>query len=179
MLGGVAGPTRTLYLLRHAKSSWNEPGAGDHDRPLNERGRRAATRMGGHLARARPSPDLVLCSTARRARETWERVERELPSPPPVRIEAGLYLAAPSEMLALLRRSADAETCVLLVGHNPGMADLAAGLSGSGDAAALERLGRKLPTGGLVELRFETPSWNELAAGSGHLVSLTVPKDLE
>lgn len=175
----MAGPTRTLYLLRHAKSSWSEPGVSDHERPLNERGRQAATRMGAHLAGVRPFPELVLCSDARRARETWERVERELPSPPPVRIEPGLYLAAPSAILSFLRGAAGDEECLLLVGHNPGMADLAAALAGSGDAAALARLSRKLPTAGLVELRFEAPSWSALAPGVAHLASLTVPKDLE
>lgn len=175
----MAAPTRTLYLLRHAKSSWSEAGVSDHDRPLNQRGRQAATRMGAHLARVRPFPDLVLCSDARRARETWERVEQELPSPPPVRIEPDLYLAGPSKILALLHRAAGDEACILLVGHNPGMADLAAALAGSGDTAALARLGRKLPTAGLVELRFEAPSWIALAPGVAHLASLTVPKDLE
>jgi phosphohistidine phosphatase len=175
----VSDRSRTVYLLRHAKSSWKEAGAADHDRPLNERGRRAAARIGAHLASVRPQPGLVLCSSAQRARETWALVERELPSPPPLRVEPRLYLAAPSEILALLRELADDESCVLAVGHNPGMADLATRLAGRGDAAALERLSHKLPTGGLVELRFDGASWRTLAGGGAELVSFTSPKELE
>ena len=117
---------KTIYLLRHAKSSWDDSSLPDHDRPLNGRGRSAAPRVGAHMRAEGYLPDLVLCSTATRTRLTLEGVLSELEVEPAIEFEEELYLAAPSEMLDLVRSVPDTVESVLLVGHNPGTGMLAA-----------------------------------------------------
>lgn len=170
---------RTLLLLRHGKSSWDEPGLADFERPLAPRGRRAAAAIGRYLRASGPLPDLVLCSAARRARETWTIAAAELGHAPRRRTERGLYLAAPDRLLARLRRCPEAAETVLLIGHNPGLASLAVGLAGTGEAEALARLRRKLPTGALAILRFDLQRWADLAEGGGQLERLVLPRALE
>ena len=121
------GDMRLVYLLRHAKSSW-ESGLPDQERPLAKRGRRAAKAIGRHVREAGVEPELVLCSTARRARETLERVEPALGSPD-VRIEPRLYEAGSDELLDCLRAVADHVGSVMLIGHNPGLQQLALDLA--------------------------------------------------
>src|SRR5262245_48582071 len=111
---------RRLLMLRHAKSSWSEPGASDHDRPLNRRGQETAPRIGAYLARHALVPQRVLCSTARRARETWDLVAAALGDAPPTTYVDQLYDAAPRAILGAIRDAdADAQS-LLVVGHNPG-----------------------------------------------------------
>ena len=174
MLPQVAA-LRTLHLLRHAKSS-RDAGVDDADRPLAPRGARAAAALGVYLAQERLVPDLVLCSTARRAVETWERVAAELPRAPTVRRERALYLAAPEDLLARLARVDDAVRSVLLVGHNPGLASLAAALAAS-DREALERIG-KFPTAALATFALGRGGWRALAAHGARLVRFVRPRDL-
>lgn len=170
----------TLHLLRHAKSSWDVPGQDDHDRVLNGRGRKAATALGRFLAREGPLPERVLCSTAARAQETWERVGGGLErasATPAVGVERRLYLATAGEMLAQVQACAD-EPCLLLIAHNPGIQDLALGLAGSGEEEAWHRLRGKYPTGGLATLVFDVPRWADATASGGELVRFVVPRDL-
>lgn len=167
----------TLLVLRHAKSSWADAGTPDHERPLNARGRRDAPRMGGHLAEAEPRPDRVLCSTALRARQTLEAVQDAQPDPPPVSFEPELYLAPAGRLLARLQRLDPGDATVLLVGHNPGLADLVHALAGDGEAGAQRRLAEGLKTATLAVLRFEGP-WARLAPGGARLAALVRPKDL-
>ena len=184
----VAAPTptrltavRTLYLLRHAKSSWDDPELDDHDRPLSARGRRAAALMGAHLREEGVRPDLVLCSSARRARETYERVAAGLggeEGPPPVRFERGLYLAASDRLLEHLRAVPDEARAVLLIGHNDGLPQLALHLAGAAEGEARKSLAAKFPTAALAVLTFDLPSWRDLAEGSGRLTAVVVPKQL-
>lgn len=173
----------TLLLLRHAKSAWDEPHLSDHDRPLAPRGERAAELVGVFLAQRGIAPDLVLCSTAARTRQTLDRVlarvgatgsSRSGAQPAAeVQHERDLYLAGEGSLLARLRALPDVRECVLLVGHNPGLEELARTLAG--DGAAELRAG--LPTAALVE--FEVPvAWRDLAPGSARLVALRRPKDL-
>src|SRR5690242_6514131 len=115
---------RRLLLLRHAKSSWSDPGASDHERPLNRRGQEAAPRIGAYLARHRLIPDAVLCSTARRTRETWELVAAEAPAAPPPRFTEQLYDATPRTLLDVFRRADPAAESLLVVGHNPGLQEV-------------------------------------------------------
>ena len=115
---------RRLYLLRHAKSSWKNEGLADHDRPLARRGRRAASAIGRHLREQRVAPELVLCSTARRARETLERIEPELGSGA-IRAEPELYGAPALDLLARLHEIAPSVRSVMVIGHNPGLEQLA------------------------------------------------------
>ena len=168
---------RTLVLLRHLKSAWDDPGLADHDRPLAPRGHRAGERIRRHLGDAGTSPELVLCSSAVRAVETWEAVRGALPEDVAVEVDGGLYLASSEALLARLNDVPDAIASVLLIAHNPGIGDLAQGLAGSGDGEAIERMTEKYPTGGLATLTFEGP-WSALAWGDAELAEFVVPRQL-
>jgi phosphohistidine phosphatase len=158
-----------LYLLRHAKSSWDEPALADRDRPLAARGRDAANRIGHHLRSEQITPALVLCSSARRTRETLDRLHLDAP----VEIEDGLYGASADELLARLRRLSDDVETVLLIGHNPAIQDLASTLAGGSSPLR----DRKYPTGGLATLAF-TGSWSELQPGGAELLAFVIPREL-
>ena len=167
----------TLLLLRHAKSSWDRPGQADADRPLATRGRKAAPLIGAWLRRRDLLPDLVLCSTARRTRETSALVQAEWQHPVETRELEGLYLATPERILQILRSLAQAPERVLVLGHNPGLHSLALRLAGEGEAADLDALGEKLPTGALAVLRF-AGSWADLAPGTARLDAFVRPREL-
>ena len=163
-----------LLLLRHAKSSWDDPGLPDHDRPLAPRGHRAAERMAGYLRSNAPHVELVLCSSALRASETLERMRNAF-GDAEIAVEDELYGATDDELLERLRRGADRSDTVALIGHNPGIHDLAIALAGSGEG--LERMRAKFPTGALAVLEFDGP-WPRLARGGARLASFVTPKDL-
>ena len=170
---------QTLLLLRHAKSSWDDPSLEDFDRPLAKRGRKAAPRMAHHLKKKGLIPDLVLCSTAARAAETWGLVAEVLGEDIPVKYLKSLYLAPPSKMLASIRHLAEAYPRVMLIAHNPGMEHLAAALAGPGsNQKALQKLYEKYPTAALAEITFAASSWRQVERGSGRLVRLIWPKEL-
>jgi phosphohistidine phosphatase len=160
---------KRVYLLRHAKSSWKDPDLADHDRPLAGRGRRAAKAMAGHIRKRGIDPDLVLCSTARRARETLERIEPAL-GRGGVRVERELYGASAGELLERVRRLPDDVESVLLIGHNPGMHDLVGRLAGEAP--------EKFPTAALATLTIAGSKWSELGPGGAELTDLTRPRDL-
>ncbi len=166
-----------LLLLRHAKSDWNDKGLDDFDRPLAPRGRRAAPRMGRYLQDNGLAPDLVLCSTARRARETLELVLTALASKPQISYLKTLYLAPPSRMLAVLRRQNPACGRILLIAHNPGMQSLALELAGRDGSAAARQMAEKFPTGALA--RFAVPAWDRLGRDAVKLTGFVRPRDLQ
>jgi phosphohistidine phosphatase len=168
-----------LLLLRHAKSGWTDPQTRDHDRPLTPRGERAAAQVGAYLAGRAPSPDLVLCSSARRAQETLGRVLAALPVSPEVRIEPEIYGAGPAGLLRVITSVSPSVRSLLVIGHNPTMGDLALDLAGVGPPEALLRLTRKFPTAALVELRFACGGWDEITPGAGELVAYSTPKLLD
>jgi phosphohistidine phosphatase len=170
---------RRLLLLRHAKSAWSEPGASDHERPLNRRGQEAAPRIGAYLARHGLIPDGVLCSTARRTRETWDLVAAAAPGAPAAAYLDQLYDAAPRALLDVFRRADPGATSLLVVGHNPGLQEVATQLIAAGDLDDRERLREKLPTGGLVVIDFPIAEWTKLHARSGRLERFVVPRMLE
>ncbi len=174
-MGGGEPSVRTLYVLRHAKSTWNQLELADHERPLAPRGRRAARALAGRMERLGISPKVVLCSTATRARETLEALAPALAAGVQVCLEDDLYAAGVEELLIRLHRLPDSETAVLLVGHNPGLQDLVLELCGDGDPDELDRLREKFPTCALATLTVENCSWAELTAGSAVLRSLLVP----
>lgn len=169
---------KTLLLLRHAKSDWSDTGLDDIDRPLAPRGRDAAPRMGRHIKDEGLNPDLVLCSAALRARETWNLVAEELDPVPPVRFRKDLYAASSAILLAAIRRMPGDCGRLLIIGHNPEMEDLAHRLAGSGKAKALRQLAEKYPTGTLAEIRFAADSWHEISEGTGALRRFVRPRDL-
>jgi phosphohistidine phosphatase len=167
---------KRLYLLRHAKSSWKDASLADHDRPLAGRGRRASKAMAGHLRDRGIEPDLVLCSTARRARETLDRIAPALGTTA-IEIEPALYGASAHGLLDRLRSVPDEIESVMLIGHNPAMEEFALDLARPSPAA--RELAAKYPTGALAELTFASPSWRGLGHGTAELVELVKPRDLE
>jgi phosphohistidine phosphatase len=147
---------KQLYLLRHAKSSWKDTSLPDHDRPLAGRGRRAAKAIARHLREQRIEPELVLCSTARRARETLERLEPALGTPS-VQVEGDLYAASAPQLLERLRNVPDKVESVMLIGHNPGLQELALDLARA--SPAVRDVATKYPTAALATLAFPAWSW--------------------
>lgn len=167
----------TLHLLRHLKSSWDEPGLADFDRPLAPRGLKAGRAVARHVGRQGIIPDLILCSAARRTRETLQAVGESWRGIDTC-IERALYEAPESALLERLRCIPPTVGTVLLIGHNPGMERLAALLcDGRGDPAALARMAAKFPTGALASIACDAP-WPALERGRGRLLSYIRPVDL-
>jgi phosphohistidine phosphatase len=166
---------RSLYLLRHGKSSWDDRALADDERPLAQRGRKAAARMAEHLRREGIRPDLILCSTAARAKETLETIGPALEDVPTL-AEVGLYAATAETLLARLRRVQDDVGSVMLIGHNPGLQDLATMLASRGQV--LGRLREKYPTCALATLDVGSEAWSKLQPGGAELVGLVTPNDL-
>ena len=168
---------KTLLLLRHAKSAWPDD-VEDHDRPLADRGRRDAPRMGAYMASAGLQPDLALVSSARRTQETWALVAPALGKACISRTVPSIYEAEPAAILAAIHDAPQQSEMLLVIGHNPGLADLAAALAPVGDAQALARLGTKYPTAGLAVITFEAERWEDVASETGTLAALVTPKTL-
>jgi phosphohistidine phosphatase len=179
-------PGRTLVLFRHAKSAW--PDVADHDRPLARRGIRDAPVMGRWLREAGLLPGQVLCSTARRARETWQFAQAGLAATPPVTFDARIYEGAATDLLAVLRKVPPATGTLLLIGHNPAIEDLALLLTAAPSAAAgpgpggaapgdLERMRSKFPTAAIAVLEFPG-TWPSLAPGRARLTAFVTPHDV-
>jgi phosphohistidine phosphatase len=166
---------KRLYLLRHAKSSWDDPTLADHDRPLAPRGRRAAKVIAKHLGRKGISPELVLCSPSKRTRQTLKRLAPGLGKKADVQIEPELYAAPARSLLEVLHEVPDEVESVMLIGHNPGIQDLALSLAGVG--SEIPRLRSRFPTAGLAPLELNG-TWRELAPDSAELVSFVKPKEL-
>lgn len=165
----------TLYLLRHAKSSWDEP-LPDHDRPLSARGIRDARAAGQLLAAAGWRPDLVLCSTAVRTRQTWQRALSAGAEAGEVRYTDVIYEASTERLLALVRDTSEVVGGLMLIGHGPGLPTLAASLGGRPEPrSAWAKLDTKYPTAGLTVLRLPS-RWSDAAAGRTELVAFEVPR---
>lgn len=164
---------KRLYLLRHGKSSWDEPGLADHDRPLAKRGRRASKAIAEYLRDQRICPQLVLCSSSTRTRQTLERIG--LANGSTVRIDDALYAASARELLGMLKGLPDDVDSVMLIGHNPGIQDLALELARSG--TQISSMTRKFPTAALATLEFDR-RWAQLSGESCELVSFVKPKEL-
>ena len=166
---------RRLHLLRHAKSSWDDPALSDRDRPLAPRGRKAAARIARWAGKHDVRPRLVLCSGARRARDTLEGVMPGLDTPE-VRIEDGLYAANAQALLERLRTLPDDVDEAMLVGHNPGLREVLLLLAEPGELR--ERARAKVPTGALATLEVTVASWSELGPGCARIVAFVVPREL-
>jgi phosphohistidine phosphatase len=168
-----------LILMRHAKSSWDDSLLRDIQRPLNKRGRRAATAIGKWLRKRDMVPSEVLSSTSERTRETWDRVAHELGAKgaelPQPRWTEALYLASPSDMLDVLRTAATPGP-VLMLGHNPGMSLFAGAILERAPAlAAYERY----PTGATALIELDIEDWARADWGTGRLVSFITPREVE
>ena len=170
---------RQLLLLRHAKSSWDDPGLSDHARPLNARGRRSAAAMADAMRELGLSPDIVLVSSARRTLQTLEALT---PFEDGALVEPmdALYLAPWPRLLDELRQAPPTVRSLLLIGHNPGLHELALELAGAAAARPsrdLQRLVEGYPTGALAEFTIAS-SWRQLDSGGGRLVRFLAPRDL-
>lgn len=161
--------TRTLILTRHAKSSWDTPDMSDHDRPLNGRGRRSAQALGAWLRDKGLVPDQVLCSSARRTQETYERMKLDAPA----EITDSLYLVTANQILRELS-GATGET-VMILGHSPGIGQFAAEILGE---VPDHPKFAAYPTGATLVARFDIDSWDKIAWRGGELVDFVVPREL-
>lgn len=174
-MSAKAGPLRRLVVLRHAKSAWPE-GVADHERPLAPRGRRDAPAAGRALAEAGCLPDLALCSTAMRARSTWELASAQWGTRPPARFEPRLYAAGAPDLLRVVHEVPSDVGTLLLVGHNPGLVELVLDLAGDGPDDTLEAVRRKFPTSAVAILSWHGTGWQALTPGTALLTSVTVPR---
>ncbi len=165
-----------LILMRHAKSDWSDADLDDFERPLNARGRRGADAIGAWLAERGLCPQKVLCSAARRTEETCARVLARLGTAPPVQLDERLYLASAQRMFNILCQEGGDAPCLLMIGHNPGTAALAAALARTPPAHPDFR---RYPTAATTVLEFEAAGWAQIGAGSGEIAGFATPRDLE
>jgi phosphohistidine phosphatase len=163
---------KTLYILRHAKAAPPEDGDGDAARPLTKRGRKAAAAVGEYLASVKPPPRLVLCSTSRRTRETLDQLLPALDPVPQILYEEELYLTSAGRLIERLQRLPENAEGVLLIGHNPGLHQLAATLASDGGA-----LTDGFPTAALAVLRI-AGAWASLRPHAAKLIDYRTPKSL-
>ncbi len=162
---------KTLLILRHAKSSWKQPGLDDHDRPLNQRGKRDAPRMGQLLRIQSLLPDVILCSTAKRARKTAEKLIESSGFSGSCELHGDLYAAAPSDYIHSVSRLSDELQCAMVIGHNPGLEELLERLTGDYE---------RLPTAALAQVELDIKSWRDVGKQSrGALVNVWRPRDLD
>jgi phosphohistidine phosphatase len=170
---------RRLLLLRHAKAERAQPGEEDHDRVLAERGRTDAARLGAYLVRHGLVPDLALVSTSTRTRETWSLVTKAFNQAPPVRFDERIYESSPQAILTVVCEAAPNATTLLVVGHNPGLQELAATLIASGDVDARRRLKEEFPTAAVAVITFAADGWRGVHPHGGRLEHFVGPKWLE
>ncbi len=170
---------KTLTLLRHAKSSWADPGADDFDRPLNARGLEAARAIGAEMRKLGLAFDAIVSSPAARAVETLAEASHGYGAPLAAVEDGCLYLAPMSMLLEIVRATDDNVGRLLLVGHNPGFELLAAALTEGDDSPDRAAMAGKYPTGALAEIAFEIEHWQSVAPGTGRLVRFIRPRDLE
>jgi phosphohistidine phosphatase len=174
---------RRLMLLRHAKTETDAPSGRDQDRRLDNRGRHDATEIGRWIGRHPPVPDLVLVSHAVRARQTWEiawEAMKKLVAEPEVELLPELYGAGVSQLIETVHEASSTDPRrLMVVGHNPGMHELAVALAGSGNGAARKALAENLPTSGLAVFDFDIDDWTDVAFRRGRLVLFVSPKLLK
>ena len=164
---------RKLYLLRHAKSRWDELGRSDFERSLAPRGIKAAKKMGTYLRENHPMPELVLCSSAIRAAQTWDLAIADWPQVPMRKDMKSLYMASPARLAGILARQSDTVTSILMVAHNPGMHGFALQLAGDDAPQALIE---NMPTAALAVLELPGPNWADIAAAK--LIDYAEPRKL-
>lgn len=168
---------RRLLLLRHGKADRHSAG-GDRERPLTGRGEEDARRVGAFLREAGMTPELAVASNARRARQTLERTLEAFPGHVTHLIENTIYLATRDHLVEVLRQTPDKVHTLLAVGHNPGFAELADWLAGSGDAEELAHMRASYPTAALAILDFDAEHWSEVRRGAAKLYRFVTPAAL-
>ena len=170
--------SRTLLLLRHAKAVPAEAGGEDRERPLAPRGHEDARAAGKHIADRGYKPDVILCSPSKRTAETLEHLLPFLGAVQSMRYEEALYLADKAQLLAHVHKLEAKADCALLIGHNPGMEELALTLA-EPEGNEFKRMTEKFPTAALCVLEFKTVTWRDVRPGEGHLREFARPKDLD
>jgi phosphohistidine phosphatase len=170
---------RRLMLLRHAKSDWSTPGTPDQDRPLSARGREAAPKMGVYMARHGLVPDLIIASPATRVTDTLALALPAFAKQPKAIPDARLYETDADELLTVIKEAPRSVHNLLLVGHNPSLADLASLLMASGDVEIRQRLVEKFPTAALAVIDFPLDDWSKIHPRSGRLDRFVPPKALD
>jgi phosphohistidine phosphatase len=170
-----AAVSRTLYVLRHAKSSWAGSALPDHERPLARRGRRACKLIAAYMRQEGVEPDLVLCSSSVRTRQTLDGIAKALPASTEVRVDGSLYGATAEGLLAIVHSLPDSLDSALLIGHDPGMHDLTLALARPG--ALRDEVRPKFPTAALATLTLTT-SWAAVATGTADLTAFVTPRGL-
>lgn len=168
---------KILYLLRHAKSDWGDSSLKDFERPLNDRGWKAAKAIGHEMRERDFLPDLVLLSPAVRARETLARAEEGFGGKFEVVEDRAIYLAETETLVELIRGAPAHADRLMIVGHNPGMHELVLVLA-NGPGELREEVAHKFPTAAMAEIRFEVDDWPDVASGTGRLRSFVKPRDL-
>ena len=170
---------RTLMLLRHAKAVPADGKIRDYDRPLASRGQKDAPKIGVYIVRHQLQPDCAVVSPSRRTRQTWELLEPALGQRTRANYEERLFDASPQTILEVIQETSTACGTLLLIGHNPSLHRVAAGLIASGDLDAREHLRENLPTSGLVIIEFPFVDWRKLHAQSGRLTHFVTPNLLK
>ncbi len=171
-------PARLIYLFRHAKSSWAEPSLRDFERPLAPRGERALEKMRQYIAFADLKPELVLCSSSKRTRQTLAGILPALGEEAPVKFDRRIYMLGMRGLLNRLRQVPNNVASVMLIAHNPGIHALALDLVGGNEDEALKQMQKKFPTGALATLVWQGANWAEIGPGVCQLHSFVVPKQL-
>jgi phosphohistidine phosphatase len=169
---------RRLLLLRHAKAERSQTGERDHDRVLAARGRDDAPRLGAYMVRHAFMPDLVLVSSSTRTRQTWELAATAFEDVPPAKFEERIYEAAPQAILKIIKEIGPAVGTLLIIGHNPGIQELAVQLVAVGDSDALRQLKDEFPTSALAVINFMVEDWSRLHQRAGRLEHFVTPKTL-
>ena len=169
---------KTLFLLRHGKSSWADPSLVDFDRPLNGRGRKAAARMGAFMAEEGLKPDFIYSSSSARTKETFWRFQESFGEELEVEFVDDLYHSSSILMLNRVQNAPSQKNSLMLIAHNPGIHDAALRFLGYGSPADINRLDFKFPTGALVQFSFRAEVWWDVNFEEGKLERLVFPKDL-
>ena len=170
---------RRLLLLRHAKAERSEPGTKDFARVLIDRGRKDAAKIGAYMAAHALIPDRVVLSPAARTQETWKYAANAFDPAPAAMSAERVYDATPHTIFGVIKDTPASAHTLLVIGHNPGLHELALMLIATGDVDARERLREKLPTSGLVIIDFAFDNWSKLHPQSGRLERFVSPKTLE
>jgi phosphohistidine phosphatase len=170
---------KRLTVLRHAKSNWDDPGVKDFDRPLNKRGRKAAVLIGSEIKRRNMRFDFALASPAARVRETLERLFEGYGDTLEVSFDDRIYEASEATLLEIVRGLPASSSAPLIVGHNPALERLVIELTHDDDQGLRNRIAKKFPTTALAVIEFPESGWAEVAVGSGEIVDLILPRELE
>ncbi|MBT6361710.1 MAG: histidine phosphatase family protein [Rhodospirillaceae bacterium] len=170
---------KTLYLLRHEKSSWEDPHWDDFDRPLAPRGIKACKQMKAYLKQNKIKPDLIICSPAERARETYMRIAGAFSRKTEIKFEHTLYDANSQTLLKRLRRVDRKVSSIMMIGHNTALEHFALALTSGTETKSLARMRKKYPTLALASIKFQRGTWASASPGCARLSDFVVPRDLK